>query len=101
MLIAFGPKFVGSIQEQGLVYLLEVPKAYLDWYDDPVAFFFTYFIGYIVLWWRPLWGSIIIILGGVIWFAFNSHNMGTFIFIGPTFLVAILYILSWNADRKV
>ncbi len=100
MLMAFGPKFVEMLGKEGMAYLLEVPKAFMDWYDDPVAFFVTYFIGYAIIWWRPLLGAIVILLGGVIWFAFNSQNMGTFIFIGPTFLVALLYILNWNVARK-
>ena len=50
MLIAFGPKFIGELKEEGLLYLLEVPRAFADWYDNPTAFFFTYFIGYATIW---------------------------------------------------
>ena len=94
MLMAFGPKFIGELNEEGIIYLLEVPKAFVNWHDTPIAFFFTYFIGYAMIWWRPLWGSVIIILGGILFFTFNSQNMGVFIFIIPTFLVALFYILS-------
>ena len=85
---------------RGIRYLLEVPKAFADWYDNPTAFFFTYFIGYAFIWKKPIWGAAIIILGDILFFAFNSQNMGTFIFIIPTFIVAFLYILYWNVARK-
>jgi len=101
MLMAFAPKFIGSLKEEGIIYLLEVPKAYINWYDNPIAFFFTYFIGYSIIWKKPLLGSAIIILGGILFFAFNSQNMGTFIFIIPTFLVALLYILYWKGENKI
>jgi len=101
MLMAFAPKFIGSLKEEGLIYLLEVPKAYINWYDNPTAFFFTYFIGYAIIWKKPLWGSAIIILGGILFFTFNSQNMGTFIFIIPTALVALLHIIYWNSVKKI
>ena len=100
MLVAFVPKFIGLLNENGIKYLLEVPKAFADWYDDPTAFFFTYFIGYAIVWKKPLWGSVIIIIGDILFFTFNNQNMGTFIFIIPTFLVALFYILYWNVDRN-
>jgi hypothetical protein len=100
MLIAFGPKFVGLIADQGISYLFEVPKAFANWYDDPTAFFITYFIGYAIIWWKPLWGSVIILLGDILFFAFNSQNMGIFIFIIPTMLVAVFYILYWIEKNK-
>jgi hypothetical protein len=100
MLVAFGPKFIGLLDENGIKYLLEVPKAFANWYDDPTAFFFTYFIGYAIVWKKPLWGSVIIIIGDILFFTFNNQNMGTFIFIIPTFLVALFYILYWNVDRN-
>ncbi len=100
LLLAFVPKLVGSIKEEGLAYLLEIPKAFVDWYDNPIAFFFTYFIGYAIIWWKPLVGSLIIIVGDILFFAFNISNIGTLIFILPTLIVALLYILYWDSARK-
>ncbi len=100
MLIGFGPKFVGLIADEGISYLFEVPKAFANWYDDPTAFFITYFIGYAIIWWKPIWGSVIILLGDILFFAFNSQNMGIFIFIIPTMLVAVFYILYWIEKNK-
>ena len=96
MLLAFGPKFIESVNNEGVKYLLEIPRAFVNWYDNPIAFFITYFIGYAIIWWKPLWGSLLILIGCALFFAFNSQNMGTFIFTIPTGIVAILYILHWE-----
>jgi hypothetical protein len=101
MLLAFGPKFVGEIEVQGIAFLSEIPKAFINWHDDPTAFFISYFIGYVVIWRKPLLGSIIILLGDILFFAFNNQNMGTFIFIIPTFIVASLYFISWRNKNNI
>ena len=101
MLLAFGPKFVGEIEVQGIAFLSEIPKAFINWHDDPTAFFISYFIGYVVIWRKPLLGSIIILLGDILFFAFNNQNMGTFIFIILTFIVASLYFISWRKKNNI
>jgi hypothetical protein len=101
LLLAFVPKFVGEIEVQGVSFLSEIPKAFINWYDDPTAFFISYFIGYIIIWWNPLLGSIIIVIGDILFFAFNNQNMGTFIFIIPTFIVASLYFISWINQNNI
>ena len=101
MLLAIGPKFVGEIEVQGIAFLSEIPKAFINWNDDPTAFFISYFIGYVVIWRKPLLGSIIILLGDILFFAFNNQNMGTFIFIIPTFIVASLYFISWRNKNNI
>jgi hypothetical protein len=100
MLLAFGPKFIESINNEGITFLKEIPNAFVNWYDNPTAFFFTYFLGYIIIWWRKLLGVIIILLGDILFFVFNIENIGVFIFIIPTFLVALLYYLHWNTLKK-
>jgi len=101
MLLAIGPKFVGEIEVQGIAFLSEIPKAFINWHDDPTAFFISYFIGYVVIWRKPLLGSIIILLGDILFFAFNNQNMGTFIFIIPTLIVAFLYFISWINQNNI
>ena len=93
MSLVFGSKIIGLIHEEGIKYFIEIPRAFVNWYDNPTAFFFTYLIGYGLIFLNPLKGSAIIIIGDILFFVFNSQNMGTFIFIIPTFLVAFLYIL--------
>jgi len=103
MLLAIGPKFVGEIEVQGIAFLSEIPKAFINWNDDPTAFFISYFIGYVVIWRKPLFGLIIIIIviGDILFFAFNNQNMGTFIFIILTFIVASLYFISWRKKNNI
>ena len=101
MLLAIGPKFVGEIEVQGIAFLSEIPKAFINWHDDPTAFFISYFIGYVVIWRKPLFGSIIIVIGDILFFAFNNQNMGTFIFIIPTLIVAFLYFISWKNKNNI
>jgi hypothetical protein len=95
-LVAFVPKFVSSIHS-----VMDIPGFFTKWYDDPTAFFLTYFIGYAIIWWKPLWGSVIIIFGCILFFVFNPLNTGFLtIFLLPTLLVAIFYILYWIVARK-
>jgi hypothetical protein len=96
MLIAFTPKLFGSAAELG-----KIPEHLFKWYDNPTGFFFTYILGYVIIWWKPLWGSIIIIAGGLLFFISNPNNgMFLLIFIIPTFLVSILYIWNWYYTYK-
>ncbi len=94
MLIAFMPKFIGMFKEKGIDYITEVLNAFTNWYDGPTAFFLTYFIGYIFIWKKPMLGIGLIVLADLLFFVFNLENLGTLIFIIPTFLVALLYYLS-------
>ncbi len=94
MLSLFGPKLIGSINELAI-------SSLFNWYDNPTGLFFTYILGYIIIWWKPLWGSIIIMAGGLLFYIFNPHNvMFPLFFILPTFLVSILYIWSWYYTHK-
>jgi hypothetical protein len=100
LLLAFGSKIIGLIIEEGFKYLIEIPKVFVNWYDDPTGFFFTYIIGYAIIWWKPLWGSVIIMFGSTLFFIVNSDNGGALIFAISTFLVALFYLLYWNVARK-
>ena len=94
MLAAYGPKLLDEFNVNGLGYFVEIAYSFLDWYDNPTAFFFTYFFGYIIVWKKPILGSVIIVLGDILFFGFNPNNMGTFIFIVPTCTVALLYTID-------
>jgi hypothetical protein len=100
MLLIFGTKLIGSIIENGIEEFKEIVYALTHWYDDPTGFFFAYLIGYAIVWWKPLWGSIIIIMGSLLAIFTNIDNMGFLIFALPTFVVGILYIASWYEIRK-
>ncbi len=94
MLGLFGPKLIGSIDKLSM-------SSILNWYDNPIGLFFTYLLGYIIIWWKPLWGSIIIMAGGLLFYFFNPLNvMFLFIFLLPTYLISVLYIWSWYYSLK-
>ena len=88
---------IDKIIEEGSSYLVEIPKDFLDW-EDPTAFLFTYLIGYAVIWWKPLWGSIIIILASIFYVMIAGFD-GPPIFAAPGFLVGLLYLIDWFVAR--
>ena len=97
-LLAFGPKFMGELVEKGTDYFNEILNSYVHW-EDPNAFFITYFIGYILVWWRPLWGAVIMMAAGVIYVVIAGFD-GPPIFAAPAFVVGILYLLYWLLVSK-
>ena len=97
--LLFGVLIVEKLIEEGSKYLIEISKALVDWYDDPTGFFFAYLIGYAVIWWKPLWGSIIIMLGSICYVIIAGVD-GPPIFAIPTFSVGLLYLVQWIVARK-
>jgi hypothetical protein len=100
MLLIFGSALILALFKNWPGELKEILQALVKWYDDPTGFFFTYLTGYIVLWWKPLLGSVIIILGSILVFLINIDNPGFLIFAVPTFLVGFFYLESWYLIRK-
>jgi hypothetical protein len=101
MLLIFGGTLIGDIIEKGPGEYKKIASALVHWYDDPTGFFFTYIIGYAVIWWKSLPGSIIIIAGSLCAAIINIDNLlGFLIFAIPTFLVGFLYLISWFDNRK-
>ena len=98
--LSFVPKLVIEFIHKGLSYFGEIGHSFLNWHDDPTAFVLTYFLGYLLLWWKPLIGSVLIILACVISVAFNLDNMGFFIFSLPALAVAVLYLVDIKKTRK-
>jgi hypothetical protein len=100
MLLIFGSALILSLFDNWPEELKEISKALVKWYDDPTGFFFTYMIGYAFVWWKPFWGSVIIIIGSFLVFIINIDNPGFLIFAVPTFLVGFFYLESWYLIRK-
>ena len=100
MLLIFGTALILSVIEKGNVASIEIIKALFNWYDNPTGFFLTYIIGYSIVWWKPLWGSLIIMLSSLLVAVININNLGFIIFAIPTFLVGFFYIESWYILRK-
>ena len=99
MLLVFGVKIIDTIINEGFSFLIEIPKDLVTWDDNPTGFFFTYLIGYAIVWWRPLWGSIIIILASIVYVLIAGID-GPPIFAAPGFLVGLLYLLNWVVSRR-
>jgi hypothetical protein len=100
MLLIFGSTLFFSLLENWPGEIKEILQALVKWYDDPTGFFFTYITGYIVIWRKPLPGSVIIMLGSILIFVINIYNPGFLIFAVPTFLVGFFYLESWHLIRK-
>ena len=90
----FGPKLIGSIDQINIARIF-------NWDDNPTGFILTYTLGYIIIWWKPLWGSLIIFAGAALFFIFNSSNvMFSEMFLIPTVLVSVLYLWNWYHTNK-
>ena len=100
MLLIFGGTIIGDLIEKGIGELTNYPKAFLHWYDDPTGFFFTYLIGYTVIWWKPLVGGIIIVAGSILVTVTNISNAGFLIFAIPTMLVGIFYLIGFFSNYR-
>jgi len=100
MLLIFGGTLVGDIIEKGPGEFRKIAIALVHWDDDPTGFFFTYIIGYSIIWWKPLWGAVIIMTGSLLSVVINIHNPGFLLFAIPTCTVGILYLISWIDERK-
>jgi len=98
LLLVVGSKIVPSIIEDGPPPFSEILESFTTW-DDPSAFFYTYLAGYTVIWWKPLWGSIIIILGCIFYVIIAGFD-GPPIFAAPAFLVGLFYLLNWIVTRR-
>jgi len=93
MLLIFGTKLIGSVIEEGTTGIKEIALALLNWYDDPTGFFLAYLAGYAIVWWKPFWGALIIIIASLLVSAINHDNLGFIIFAIPTFLVGLFSVM--------
>jgi hypothetical protein len=100
MLLIFGGKIIGEFVEKGIGEFRFLARDAFHWYDNPTGFFFTYVAGYILVWWRPLWGALFIIGGSILVTVVNIDNRGFLIFALPTIMVGIFYLLTWYYQRK-
>ena len=68
-------------------------------YLNPNAGVLMYLVGYTIVWWKKLWGSIIILTVSIMGFAFSEYDDIRFMYVF-VFLVGFLYIINWNEERK-
>lgn len=98
--LSFVPKLVLEFMEKGLPYFGDIARSFVNWNDDPTAFVLSYLAGYILLWWKELPGSVLIILACILSVVFNLDNMGFLIFALPALAVAVLYLTDLKKTRK-
>ena len=68
-------------------------------YLNPNHGVLIYLVGYAIVWWKKLWGSIIILTISIMGFAFSEYGDIRFMYVFA-FLVGFLYIMNWNDERK-
>ena len=98
MLLSVGAIMLISIIEDSRKFLDELPESFAN-PQDPTLYFLLYIIGYVVIWRKPFWGSIIIIAASIYYVAVAGLD-GPPIFAAPGFLVGALYLINWFIDRK-
>ena len=70
-----------------------------DSYKNPPALYLIYLVGYAIVWWKSLWGSIIIITVSIIGYIFSEYGDVRFSYL-LIFVVGLLYFLYWYDKRK-
>ena len=68
-------------------------------YLNPNHGVLIYLVGYAIVWWKKLWGSIIILTVSIMGFVFSEYGDIRFMYVF-VFLVGFLYIMNWNEERK-
>ena len=99
LFLIIGTKIIGKIFSEGFAGLIEPHGSLADWWSDPTPFFLIYVLGYAVVWWKPLWGSIIIMIASVFYVVISGFD-GPPIFAAPAFLVGLFYLIYWILKRK-
>jgi hypothetical protein len=98
MLLAIGSKIIISVTEDIREYINELSEAFSNPLD-PTLYFFIYITGYIILWWKPIIGSIMIIIASIYYVSVAGFG-GPPIFAAPGFLVGVLYLGAWYVQRR-
>ena len=99
MVLLFGGKLIGAFMDNGWSQFSATAKNCLNWYDEPTGFFFTFLIGYALVWKKQLWGSVIIMLGSILATFVNIDNLGWLMFTLPTFAVGLAYFMDWRKEH--
>jgi len=98
LLLTLGIHMIIGITEDSPKFFNELLRTFPSW-ENPILYFFIYLIGYFVIWWKPLWGSIIIITGSIFYVTMAGID-GPPIFAAPGFLVGVLYLINWFVVRR-
>ena len=101
--IAFlvGVELIKVIQDNSNSFFYDSKIIFSDPYPyiDPNALILVYLVGYAAVWWKKLWGAIIILMVSILGIIFSQAGDIRFHFM-LTFLVGTLYFLNWNHERS-
>ena len=96
LFLVFIPKTFEQLEIKGfLIVMKEIGELFLQW-NDLYVFFLIYLVAYVIIWWKLLWGSIIIIVVSLL--AYLTIPLSLVITV-PTSLVGVLYVLNWIIKR--
>ena len=84
---------IGSFFYNAAVFTYSYP------FIDPNALILIYLAGYAIVWWKKLWGTVIILIVSTLGIIFSQAGDIRFHFI-LTFAVGFLYFLNWKQERK-
>ena len=98
--LVFTPHVIGDINQNGVEALNDAGRALFNWYDNPTGLFTSFIVGYAIVWWKQLYGALIIILASVVATLINLDNPGWLIFTGPTLIVGVMYLFNCNLIQK-
>lgn len=73
-------------------------QTFATW-DDPVPYFLVYMFGYLMVWWKPLTGSIILMAASIYYVVIQGFD-GPPILALPGFIVGALYFSYWYVDVR-
>jgi hypothetical protein len=99
MLLMVAPRMLSNFITGAGNFISVVQESFSDPLD-PTLYFILYIVGYIVIWWKPLWGSIIVITSSILYVSVAGFN-GPVILAAPGFLVGLLYFVNWFAEKNI
>ena len=99
LLMVTGLHVLGKMPDRGFITVLkDIGMQCITW-KYPSTFFVIYFIGYVLVWWKHLWGAVIIIAASLLFFLTNTTLWNLALTL-PALLVGVFYILLWNMNRR-
>lgn len=98
LFLVIGGKIIAGFFNNGHGTLKVNLESFFTW-DDPGPYFIIYLIGYAVIWWKPLWGSLII-MAASIYYVIIAGVDGPPYFAAPGFIVGALYMAYWLFEGR-
>ena len=98
MFLAVGLQIIFGFFEDGPGTMKVSLESFIKW-DDPGPYFIFYIIGYAVIWWKSIWGSLIIMVASICFVIIAGFDWPP-IFAIPGFLVGVLYMVYWLFEGR-